>query len=167
MLDPHKILLVISTEFGCHENSKKRILLLDSGIGRFHEWISMLSWTLESRECLLCQKEHCRKKAEWECGFRVERIEHSRVTESWRQRTSELGGSGELSSSTISFRICLQCRRPGFDPWVGQIPWRRGWLLTPVFLPGEFREQRSLAAWGSQRVAHDWVTNTLTAFHMF
>ena len=22
-------------------------------------------------------------------------------------------------------RICLQCRRPGFDPWVGKIPWRR------------------------------------------
>ena len=20
---------------------------------------------------------------------------------------------------------CLQCRRPGFDPWVGKIPWRR------------------------------------------
>ena len=35
-------------------------------------------------------------------------------------------------------RICLQCRRPGFDPWVWKIPWRREWLLTPVFLPGEF-----------------------------
>ena len=22
-------------------------------------------------------------------------------------------------------RICLQCRRPGFDPWVGKTPWRR------------------------------------------
>ena len=22
-------------------------------------------------------------------------------------------------------RICLQCWRPGFDPWVGKIPWRR------------------------------------------
>ena len=22
-------------------------------------------------------------------------------------------------------RICLQCRRPWFDPWVGKIPWRR------------------------------------------
>ena len=22
-------------------------------------------------------------------------------------------------------RIHLQCRRPGFDPWVGKIPWRR------------------------------------------
>ena len=33
---------------------------------------------------------------------------------------------------------------PGFDPWVGKIPWRRVWLPTPVFLPGESHEQRSL-----------------------
>ena len=26
-------------------------------------------------------------------------------------------------------RICLQCWRPGFDPWFGKIPWRREWLL--------------------------------------
>ena len=31
----------------------------------------------------------------------------------------------------------LQCRRPGFDPWVGKIPWRRPWQLTLVFLPGD------------------------------
>ena len=24
------------------------------------------------------------------------------------------------------------------DPWVGKIPWRRDWLPTPVFWPGEF-----------------------------
>ena len=29
--------------------------------------------------------------------------------------------------------------RPGFNPWVGKIPWRREWLPTPVFWPGEFR----------------------------
>ena len=34
--------------------------------------------------------------------------------------------------------ICLQCGRPGFDPWVGKIPWRRERLPTPVFRPGEF-----------------------------
>ena len=36
------------------------------------------------------------------------------------------------------WRIRLQCRRPGFDPWVGKIPWRRERLPTPVFWPGEF-----------------------------
>jgi len=28
--------------------------------------------------------------------------------------------------------------RPGFDPWVGKIPWRRERLPTLVFWPGEF-----------------------------
>ena len=28
--------------------------------------------------------------------------------------------------------------RPGFDPWVGKILWRRERLPTPVFWPGEF-----------------------------
>ena len=32
----------------------------------------------------------------------------------------------------------LQCGRPGFDPWVGKIPWRRERLPTWVFWPGEF-----------------------------
>ena len=35
-------------------------------------------------------------------------------------------------------RICLQYRRPGFDPWVGKIPWKWERLPTLVFWPGEF-----------------------------
>ena len=48
--------------------------------------------------------------------------------------------------------------RPGFDPWVGKMPWKREWPPTPVFLPGESHGQRGLAGyspWGSQRVRHD------------
>ena len=33
------------------------------------------------------------------------------------------------------------------DPWVGKIPWRREWLHTPVFLPGKFHGQGSLAGY--------------------
>ena len=38
---------------------------------------------------------------------------------------------------SVGKSICLQFGRPGFDPWVGKIPWRRTWQPTPVFLPGE------------------------------
>ena len=38
----------------------------------------------------------------------------------------------------------------GFNPWVRKIPWRRESLPTPVFLPGEFLGQRSLAGYGPQ-----------------
>ena len=47
--------------------------------------------------------------------------------------------------------VCLQCGEPGFDPWVGNIPRRRKWQPTPVFLPRKFHRQRSLAGyspWG-------------------
>ena len=40
-----------------------------------------------------------------------------------------------------------QCRRRGFDPWLGKIPWRRKWQPTPVFLPGKSLGQRSLAGY--------------------
>ena len=33
----------------------------------------------------------------------------------------------------------------GFHPWVRKMPWRREWLSTLAFLPGESHGQRSLA----------------------
>ena len=60
-------------------------------------------------------------------------------------------------------RICLQCGRPGFSPWVEKIPWRKERVPTPVFWPGEFHGQRSLAGYksmGSPRVRHNWETFT-------
>ena len=41
--------------------------------------------------------------------------------------------------------FCLQYRRPRFSPWVRNVPWRRKWLPTPVFLPEESHGQRILA----------------------
>ena len=38
-------------------------------------------------------------------------------------------------------------KRHGLIPWVGKIPWRRKWQPTPVFLPGEFNGERSLAGY--------------------
>ena len=51
--------------------------------------------------------------------------------------------------------IC-QCRRCGFDPCIGKIPWRRAWQATPVFLPGESHGQRSLAGYSP------WVVKSQT-----
>ena len=63
-------------------------------------------------------------------------------------------------------RIQLQYRRPGFNPWVGKIPWRRKWQPTPVCLPGEFLEQRKLVGyspWGhNESDRTEWHTFTLT-----
>ena len=40
--------------------------------------------------------------------------------------------------------------RPGFDPWVGKIPWRREQLLTPILWPGEFHGLYS--PWGRKEL---------------
>ena len=56
------------------------------------------------------------------------------------------------------WRICLQCRRPGFNPWVGKIPWRRERLPTPVFWSGEFHGLYS--PWGHKELGHNWATFT-------
>ena len=67
----------------------------------------------------------------------------------------------EFPGALVS-RVCPQCRRPGVSPWVGKIPGRRKWQPAPVFLPEEFHGPGGLQSMGSQRVRHDWVTNTLT-----
>ena len=41
----------------------------------------------------------------------------------------------------------LWCWRPGSDPWVGKIPYRRAWQPSPVFLPGESHGHRNLAGY--------------------
>ena len=44
---------------------------------------------------------------------------------------------------------CRRHKRRGFEPSVGQIPWRRARPPTLVFLPEEFHGQMSLARYSS------------------
>ena len=51
--------------------------------------------------------------------------------------------------------VAQMVKNPGFNPWVGKIPWRRKWQPAPVFLPGESHGQRSLAGyspWGHKEL---------------
>ena len=60
--------------------------------------------------------------------------------------------------------IQLPCRKLGFDPWVGKIPWRRKWLPIPVFLPGEFHGQMSLVGYRPWGHKESDMTEQLTLF---
>ena len=54
-----------------------------------------------------------------------------------------------------------QCRKRGFPPWVGKIPWRKKWQPTGGFLPGKSHGQRNLAGcslWGYKRDGQDLAT---------
>ena len=62
-------------------------------------------------------------------------------------------GGSDSKESACSEGDNLQCRKLGFDPWVGKIPWRRKWQPTPVILLGESHGQQSLAVyspWGGK-----------------
>ena len=61
-----------------------------------------------------------------------------------------------------------QCRRYGFDPWVGKIPWKRKWQPTPVFLPGKSHGQWSLAGcslWGYKELNTTYLVNNNKIYH--
>ena len=60
-----------------------------------------------------------------------------------------------------------QCRRHEFNPWVGNIPWRRKWQPIPVFLPGEFNEQRSLVSYSPWGCKESDMTEQLTRTRFF
>ena len=49
----------------------------------------------------------------------------------------------------------------GFDPWVGKMPWRRAWQLTPVFLFG----QRSLVGYSPWGRKESDITGQLSIAH--
>ena len=65
------------------------------------------------------------------------------------------------------WRIHLLCRNHRFDPWVKKISWRNKWQPTPVFLPGKFHGQRSLAGyspWGHKESDTTYWLNPTTMF---
>ena len=70
----------------------------------------------------------------------------------WLSNWTELNWAVTSGGASAKESFC-QCRRPGLDPWVGKIPWRRNWQPTPAFLPGKSHGLRSLAGyspWGRQ-----------------
>ena len=65
---------------------------------------------------------------------------------------ADLGLPGGASGKEPACQ-CRRRKRRRFHPWVGEIPWRRAWRPTLVFLPGESHEKRGLAGyspWGSK-----------------
>ena len=74
-------------------------------------------------------------------------------------------GAGCLFGGLDSKESSWQCRGLEFQPWVGKIPWRKEWLSTLIFLPGESLGQRSLAGY-SHEIAESDTTEWLT-LHFF
>ena len=65
-----------------------------------------------------------------------------RVGQDWSDLTAAAAtqrwGLTRWHSGKESTCQCRRCKRRGFNPWVGKIPWSRKWQPTSVFLPGKF-----------------------------
>ncbi|CAI9171856.1 unnamed protein product [Rangifer tarandus platyrhynchus] len=79
------------------------------------------------------------------------------------QKVTAEVGSGNILELMLH-TICLQCRRPGFSPCVGKIPWRGKWQPTPAFLPGESHGWRSLAGYSPWGCKESGMTVQLTLY---
>ena len=58
--------------------------------------------------------------------------------------------------------LACQCKSHRFNPWLGNIPWKRKWQSTSVFLPGKSHGQRSrmgYSLWGCKKIRHDLGLN--------
>ena len=80
-----------------------------------------------------------------------------------------MGFSGDANGKESTCQ-CRRRKKHWFDPWVGNIPWRRSWQPTAVLLPGESHRQRSLAGyspWGHKELDTTEETwHTCTWFHV-
>ena len=77
--------------------------------------------------------------------------------------------ASQVAQWSESARQRRRQKRHGFCPRVRKIPWRRKRHATPVFLPGKFHGQRSLAGYSlwDCTAGHNWVSphNTHTHTH--
>ena len=61
-----------------------------------------------------------------------------------------------------------QCRRHGFNSWVGKTSWSRKWQSSPVFLPGESPGEWSLASyhpWGCKELNTNFSETVASSLH--
>ena len=63
-------------------------------------------------------------------------------------------------SGKESVCLCRRCKRLRFDPCVRKIPWSTKWQPNPVFLPGKFHGERSLALGGYSPWGHKELDTT-------
>ena len=58
-------------------------------------------------------------------------------------------------------------KRHSFDPWISNVPWRRAWEPTPVFLPGRIpwtEEPGCYSPWGCKESNMTEVTQHTRVF---
>ena len=107
--------------------------------------------------CQYSDLENSMDKGTWQAPV------HGVAKRQTQQRLSLKTKSSWASLVIRQCRVCLQCRRPGFNPWIWEILWRRQWQLQYSCLENSMDRGTWWApVHGVARVRQDWVTSTFT-----
>ena len=63
-------------------------------------------------------------------------LNYSRAEKKNTHRSHQYIGTSRVIQWERTRLAIQELKRPGFNPWIRKIPWRRKWHPTPVFLPG-------------------------------
>ena len=136
----------LPTEKGCEQNVREKWKRVGTNTSLQKDGKSKVSF--QRMEKIV--KDHSFLKDKNETDF------SKGIKKSWcaRKKSQESAILGGASGKELTCQ-CRRRKRRGFHPWVGKIPWRRKWQPTPVFLPGESHEWRSLmvySSWGRKEL---------------
>ena len=94
-------------------------------------WIRKIPWSRKWQPTPVFCLENPMDRGAWQStqSMGLQRVGHKLVT---KQQNMGLGLPWWLSDKEYA----CQCRRCGFDPWVGKIHQRRKWQPTPVYCQG-------------------------------
>ena len=117
------------------EIPQKNLGVMTEAMVQAEEAATEITRKLEKQE-----KKRLKKEKKRLAAIALASSENSRAPEEYEetsQRPKKKKKQKPQEASLVAQMLnCLQCRRPGFDPWVGKIPWRGEQLPTLVFLPG-------------------------------
>ena len=95
-------------------------------------WVQFTSWNwlLETWPCLEFFSPSLPQDITWE-------VPSTALSDLWLLRALQHLFYGFPAGSVVKNPPAAQetCRRHGFSPWAGKMPWRRKWQRAPVFLP--------------------------------
>ena len=97
--------------------------------------LSSLTLITSEKPCQSCKKRKRKKRKREEKGKAGSKAKTEQVRMLLWFRLLQQGFPVGTSDKEPACQ-CRSCKRCGFNPWVGKIPWRKAWQPTPILLPG-------------------------------